>query len=679
MSVCGDADMVFASHASTAVGDGNNINKNINLSTPFTTPYRHNSSRPENLPSLQVMSTASPPGLFKVVQQAHADEEEDEHTILQRALEMSLQRPKTSGAAGAGAGAVGGILFPTTSASVHGARSPALLPLLCPHRHPLVVMVDDPAGYGGSPICDLCSRSDCTRRNTAAYHHCAQCGYDLCGQCEAAQRARLLAEAEAEEGKLHVSTFGSSLGGGGSSSLKFSTPSKHEEGDDEEEEELPPLLSSPQLMRENSIPGMRFRNNEAFRAMHSRVGLEDAQLVARLCMFTEQNKVLLNTKLKQHVRLLERSLLPLLLIPDCRKSLDFAVKRKYFELRLKRLKRRGVNGDQEYEEDISLEIDRSKVLENSFECFRNMSPASLLRGRMDINFENEEGIDAGGLTREWYGLVTREIFRPSYALFTPSSDGVTYQPQAGSGKANPEHLLYFKFVGQVIGKALADGVLLDVHFTRSFYHHMLGLPVSYHDLEAVDAPYYRTLTMILTHPLADLGLDLTFSANVQEFGRNVEEELLPGGCERVVTDGNKAEYVRLIAHHRMTSSLRKQIDAFLEGFHELVPSELVSIFDAQELELLVSGLPEIDIDDMESHCTYSGYSRGDPTISKFWSVLRRFSREEKALFVQFVTGTSKVPLDGFQALQGSEGVQMLSVHKAYDAALLPTAHTCFSK
>lgn len=83
----------------------------------------------------------------------------------------------------------------------------------------------------------------------------------------------------------------------------------------------------------------------------------------------------------------------------------------------------------------------------------------------------------------------------------------------------------------------------------------------------------------------------------------------------------------------------------MEGFHELVPAELISIFDAQELELLISGLPEIDLDDLRAHTDYHGYKSTDPTISNFWSALRAFSKEEKALFLQFVTGTSKVILN----------------------------------
>jgi E3 ubiquitin-protein ligase HUWE1 len=76
----------------------------------------------------------------------------------------------------------------------------------------------------------------------------------------------------------------------------------------------------------------------------------------------------------------------------------------------------------------------------------------------------------------------------------------------------------------------------------------------------------------------------------------------------------------------------------------MIPPELISIFDAQELELVISGLPDIDLDDLRAHSDYHGYKQTDPVINYFWAALRSFTKEEKALFLQFVTGTSKVYL-----------------------------------
>jgi E3 ubiquitin-protein ligase HUWE1 len=102
-------------------------------------------------------------------------------------------------------------------------------------------------------------------------------------------------------------------------------------------------------------------------------------------------------------------------------------------------------------------------------------------------------------------------------------------------------------------------------------------------------------------------------------------------------------------------------------------------FEPSELELLICGLSDIDVDDMRAFTTYHGFNEKDETIVFFWNVLRECSKEEKALFLQFISGSSKVPLDGFASLQGSNGVQLFNIHKVLDTSLLPTAHTCFNQ
>jgi E3 ubiquitin-protein ligase HUWE1 len=98
-----------------------------------------------------------------------------------------------------------------------------------------------------------------------------------------------------------------------------------------------------------------------------------------------------------------------------------------------------------------------------------------------------------------------------------------------------------------------------VHFTRSFYKHILGLPVTIQDLEAIEPDYYKSLIQILDTPLDLLGLDLSFSAEINEFGQISTVDLIPNGRDIAVTDDNKHDYVKLLAHHRMTSAITKQV------------------------------------------------------------------------------------------------------------------------
>ena len=93
---------------------------------------------------------------------------------------------------------------------------------------------------------------------------------------------------------------------------------------------------------------------------------------------------------------------------------------------------------------------------------------------------------------------------------------------------------------------------------------------------------------------------------------------------------------------KMTGAIRKQLSAFLEGFYNIIPRRLISIFNEQELELLVSGLPVIDIDDLKANTEYHKYQANSLQIIWFWRALRSFDQTDKAKFMQFVTGSSKV-------------------------------------
>ena len=151
------------------------------------------------------------------------------------------------------------------------------------------------------------------------------------------------------------------------------------------------------------------------------------------------------------------------------------------------------------------------------------------KNRFYIVFEGEEGQDAGGLLREWYVIISREIFNPMYALFKVSpGDKVTYTIYEQS-QTNPNHLDYFKFVGRVIAKAIYDNKLLECYFSRSFYKHILAKQVKYTDMESEDYDYYKGLEFLIQNRVEDLGYDLTFSTEIREFGVTEVRDMIPNG------------------------------------------------------------------------------------------------------------------------------------------------------
>lgn len=301
-----------------------------------------------------------------------------------------------------------------------------------------------------------------------------------------------------------------------------------------------------------------------------------------------------------------------------------------------------------------------------------------MRGKLSISFVGEEGMDAGGVAREWFKILACEMFNPNYALFAQAGGkACTFHPNKMSA-VNSDHLSFFHFIGRIVGKAVFDGQHLKAYFTRSFYKHMLRKRVNTVDMEALDPDYFGNLKWMLENSLEGI-LELTFTAENDDFGRVRTVDLKPNGSNIKVTDENKGEYVQLICEHKMTTSVNAQIEAFLGGFYELVPDTLICLFDDKELELLISGLPEIEMDDLRRNTDYHNYAETSPQIQWFWKTVSEFTKEEKAWFLQFVTGTSQVPLEGFKGLIGMRGPQKFSIHRAEGGDRLPTAHTCFNQ
>lgn len=150
---------------------------------------------------------------------------------------------------------------------------------------------------------------------------------------------------------------------------------------------------------------------------------------------------------------------------------------------------------------LSIDMERTGSLVNvvkSLHFFLQFASISDddLRNPLSIHFVGEVGRDDGGVTRDWYSVLSKEIFNPQYGLFTFSAaDDYTFQINPNSG-INPDHLDFFRFIGTIVGKALLDGCLLDAHFTRLVYKRILDKPVTYHDMATVDVQFYKSLVWV---------------------------------------------------------------------------------------------------------------------------------------------------------------------------------------
>ncbi|KAJ1568509.1 hypothetical protein HK405_001117 [Cladochytrium tenue] len=307
-------------------------------------------------------------------------------------------------------------------------------------------------------------------------------------------------------------------------------------------------------------------------------------------------------------------------------------------------------------------------------------PASDLKKKLFVKFHGEDGLNYENHSGEFFYLVSKEMLNSFYCLFEHSAlDNNIMQINPHSG-ANPEHLKYFKFIGRVVGLGIFHRRLLDAFFVPAFYKMIIRKSITLEDMESVDAVQFRSLQWMLDNEIDDV-LDLTFALETDVFGQLVEVELKEGGKDIVVTDDNKREYVRLVTEWRISRCVEEQFRAFQQGFIEIVSQDLISVFDERELELLIGGLAEIDVDDWKKHTNYRGYSENDETIQDFWkaSAVRSWDNEKKTKLLRFVTGTSRIPVNGFEDLQGGDGPCRFTIEKTGTPEHLPISHTCFNR
>ncbi|XP_032286357.1 E3 ubiquitin-protein ligase HECW1 isoform X5 [Phoca vitulina] len=328
---------------------------------------------------------------------------------------------------------------------------------------------------------------------------------------------------------------------------------------------------------------------------------------------------------------------------------------------------------------IKLIIRRDHLLEGTFNQVMAYSRKELQRNKLYVTFVGEEGLDYSGPSREFFFLLSQELFNPYYGLFEYSAND-TYTVQISPMSAFVEnHLEWFRFSGRILGLALIHQYLLDAFFTRPFYKALLRLPCDLSDLEYLDEEFHQSLQWMKDNNITDI-LDLTFTVNEEVFGQVTERELKSGGANTQVTEKNKKEYIERMVKWRVERGVVQQTEALVRGFYEVVDSRLVSVFDARELELVIAGTAEIDLNDWRNNTEYrGGYHDGHLVIRWFWAAVERFNNEQRLRLLQFVTGTSSVPYEGFAALRGSNGLRRFCIEKWGKITSLPRAHTCFNR
>ena len=314
-------------------------------------------------------------------------------------------------------------------------------------------------------------------------------------------------------------------------------------------------------------------------------------------------------------------------------------------------------------------------MEDSFAALRRLSGPQLQR-TLDIKFQGEAGVDGGGLTKDWCLTFSRALTGESLQLFrrTAADDGcVNVHPAA----CTPRGLELMRLVGRFLAKAVFDRQLVELYPSTPLCLHLAGGRVpELEDLRDSDPDLVNGLSWVLHNDITDV-IDATFSVVREDRGDSAaaeEVELIPDGCNVEVTESNKSEYVQRMVEWRAGGEARDAVRALVAGFRELLPPAHLKAFTPAEVASLLTGRATVDVGAMAATATYTdGMESSTDVAVWFWEVLSAASTERRQDALKFITGTDKVPLDGFQP------PFTLTLAADRGADTYPRAHTCFNQ
>ncbi|KAG0694768.1 HECT-domain-containing protein [Suillus ampliporus] len=323
---------------------------------------------------------------------------------------------------------------------------------------------------------------------------------------------------------------------------------------------------------------------------------------------------------------------------------------------------------------IDVSIRRGHIAQDGYDRLAE----SDLRAPIAITFidqfgEPEAGIDGGGVFKEFFTSLCKEVFDTDRGLWLANKRNEIY-PNPHSYATEPHNLNWYRFIGRILGKALYKGILVEVAFAGFFLAKWLDKQSFLDDLASLDPDLYQGLIFLKNYTGNVEDLALNFTVATEDFGVAKAVDLIPDGSNVPVTRENRLQYIYLTSHYRLSKQIKLQSEAFFEGLSDMIDPKWLRMFNQQELQILLGGVnAPVDVQDLRAHTQYGGlYDNDEPTIQAFWKVMEDFDQEQRRLFLRFVTSCSRPPLLGFKQLN-----PLFAIRDAgSDEHRLPTSSTC---
>jgi ubiquitin-protein ligase E3 A len=315
-----------------------------------------------------------------------------------------------------------------------------------------------------------------------------------------------------------------------------------------------------------------------------------------------------------------------------------------------------------------LEVRRENLLEDTLQAL--VSGDNNLKMQLRVQFIGEDGVDEGGVKKEFFQLIVKELFDPIYSMFNSFAESRLYWFNPRTLETN----INFELIGIIFGLAIYNGVILDVHFPAAVYKKLLKMPTSIDDLEQLNPELVRGFRHLLAFEgNVEETFCWNFTAETLAFDEVEKHELKLGGHVLPVTNDNREEFVSLYVQWFLNSSISHLFDSFYRGFWRVCGGEILQMFTSEELELMICGNPVLNFYELQRTTVYeSGYSEGTAVVVWLWELVHGFTLEQKKKFLSFVTGSDRAPIEGLGSLH------LKIARNGPDSDRLMTASTCFN-
>eukprot|EP00873_Tetraselmis_striata_P010062 jgi/Tetstr1/430326/TSEL_020151.t1 len=325
-----------------------------------------------------------------------------------------------------------------------------------------------------------------------------------------------------------------------------------------------------------------------------------------------------------------------------------------------------------HQDHCILRVRRTHIMPDALEEISRQRTKDLLKP-LRVHFIGEDGIDAGGVRKEFFQLLVNDLLRPDYGMLQYFDESRVFWFNPSTLEAKEEFML----IGIIMGLAIYNTVLLDLPLPQVLYKKLLKQAVGLHDLEEMQPILGRSLKQLLQYEGEPGSVEAvfcqTFAVDIEAFGEVRPVELKAGGSDVPVTEDNRREFVELYTEYILTESIKPQFEAFSKGFMMVCGGPALNLFHAQELEALVCGEDRLDFDALRKNARYDGgYNAESQAVMWLWEIVLQFTDTEKHQFLKFYTGSDRAPIGGLGSMRS------VIQRDGGDTGKLPTSHTCFN-